>query len=129
MTENLNAISNEIADLERRLAEKKAELEEGPHSPEKIKEEAHALVGEKIITQAPAYPVKPPVQSSDDKSYNQSGIKEEVDRLVTVAEKNLEQAIKEVVATGNEALIDAFHDKISDELTQHLIETKKLADL
>ena len=129
MAENINSISSEIADLERRLAEKRAALEREPHSPEKIKEEAHAIIGEKINTQAPAYPVKPPVHATDEKSYEQPGIKEEVDKLVAVAEQNLEQAIKEVVATGNEALIDAFHDKISDQLTQHLIETKQLTDL
>lgn len=129
MAENINSISNEIADLERRLAEKKAALESEPHSPETIKEEAHTLVGEKITTQAPAYPVKPPVHATDEKSYEQPGIKEEVDKLIAIAETNLEQAIKEVVATGNEAIIDAFHDKISDELTQHLIQSGRLADL
>jgi len=38
----------------------------------------------------------------------------------------LDEGIKEAVKSGNIALIDAFHDMLTDELYDQLVERKKI---
>ena len=136
----------EIAQLERMLAEKKALLEqqqaagmpaEIPHDKEMIRE----IVKEKIaatpgaqtppsqqttIVQQQPVP-QPAPQAHDVSSYASDDLHAKVQELVELAfSKSLNEAIGLAKATQNAALIDAFHDIMVDELYDHLVETGKL---
>ena len=134
----------EIAELERTLAEKRAaleeqqkagEMEELPHPKEVLRE----LIREKIAsTPGPAVPppaVPPPPLAKpklpklpeETPSYELDELRPKVQELVEHAfQKSLDEAIKLAKATENSALIDGFHDIIVDELYDHLVETGKL---
>ncbi len=135
----------EIAQLERVLAEKKALLEqqqtagasaEMPHDKEMIRE----IVKEKLaLTPGAAAPQQqavaaqqqpvpqPAPQSHTVASYASDDLHAKVQELVELAfAKSLNEAIGLAKATQNAALIDAFHDIMVDELYDHLVETGKL---
>ena len=137
-------LEQEIAQIERDLASKRAALEERKNAGEvqelpHEKETLHEIVGEKIAPMpAPApemptitpTPVVPPAPSVQAPSYMSAELKEKVQNLVNVAfNKSLDEAIKEARATNNAALIDAFHDALVDELYNYLIERGKLKKL
>ncbi len=122
-------IEQDIASLERQLEEKKAAL--GHEKSEK--EILHETVGEKIQQHAPSYVPKLPTsagptpQQTEPPSYLSQEHKDKIQEIINmVFEKNLEEGIKEVVKSGNPALIDAFHDMLTDELYNQLIVRKKL---
>ena len=132
--ENLT-LEQEIADIEQRLAEKKAELG---------KEELHTIVKEKIQEKMPEYqpstlpgPVLPvpsqiePVAISppvaEPPSYLSDELKDKVQEFVNIAfSQSIEDAVKSVSKLNNPALIDAFHDVLVDQLYNTLIERGKL---
>jgi hypothetical protein len=137
-----NNLEQEIAQIERDLASKRAaleqqkttgEIQELPHE----KETLHEVVGERLAPmpmpapQAPVaapLPVTPP--PADAPSYMSEELRDKVQNLVNVAfTKSLDEAIKEVRATNNAALIDAFHDALVDELYGYLVERGKLKKL
>ena len=122
-------IESDIADLERRLEEKRAAL--GHEKSEK--ETLHEIVGEKIKEHAPTYSPSLPsasapiLQQVDPPSYLSQELKDKIQSIVNlVFSKNLDEGIKEAVKSGNIALIDAFHDILTDELYDQLIEKRKL---
>jgi hypothetical protein len=124
-------LEQQIADLERALAEKRQELggassEQAPTDQELV----HQHVGEKIQQQMPSYQPTPTPTSSDDSddssdgtsSWQDPAIAQQVQALVTTAfAKSLDDAIGEAVKTGNAALIDAFHDLVRDRLISELV--------
>lgn len=142
MTEsNLTTIEHDIAELEKRLQEKKAALEQekstGSGSPTENhpseKEMLHEIVGEKIQQHVPAYqPQQPTVQApspviAEPPSYLSQELKDKIQEIIRlVFAKNLEEGIREAAKTGNMAVIDAFHDILVDELYDQLIEKRKL---
>ena len=124
-----STIEHDIAELERKLEEKKAAL--GHEKSEK--EILHEVVGEKIQEHVPTYTPSSPgsVQSipktTEQPSYLTQELKDKIDRIVQIIfDKNLEEGIKEAAKTGNIALIDALHAILTDELYDRLIEKKKL---
>ena len=135
---NLNmenpTLEQEIADIEQRLAEKKAELN---------KDELHTVVKEQIQEKVPEY--QPSTQAvpapttiepaqtlpvtplAEPPSYLSDELKDKVQELINIAfTKSIEEAVKEVSKLNNPALIDAFHDVLVDQLYNTLIERGKL---
>lgn len=142
MAETSSTIEHDIADLEKRLEEKKAALErEKTGGTSGVAGESHIsereilkeVVGEKIQQHVPAYqPQLPTAQApgpvaAEPPSYLSQELKDKIQKIVRlVFDKNLEEGIKEAAKTGNMAFIDAFHDILTDELYSQLIERKKL---
>lgn len=136
MVEAKSTIEQDIAELERRLEEKKAALE----NEKSEKDILHELVREKIQEHLPQYlpagrQVHPPLptaqapvpRATEPPSYLSQELKDKIQEIVKlVFDKNLDEGIKEAAKTGNMAMIDAFHDILTDELYDQLIEKRKL---
>lgn len=141
MTEEM-PIQQEIADLERRLQEKReqllsqhttGEIAEVPHE----KETLHQVVGEKLTESTLPSGLPSAGQSLQSPTPSTPSItmptalteemKAQVQELVgTAFTRGIDRAIREVRATNNAALIDAFHDLLVDELYNYLVERGKL---
>lgn len=133
-------LEQEIADIEKRLAEKKAAFQEaqGEIAPEAVSDKnvLHEVVGEKIQKMAPlasagqtlpVTPALPALPSAHAPSYLSGDLKETVQQLVNIAfTDSLTSAIKAVHKLNNPALLDAFHDVLVDQLYDTLIERGKL---
>lgn len=130
MTESENIIEQEIAQLEKQLQEKKANL--GQQSEQKEspsdKEILRDVIGEKIQQNTSVYVPKPaPQTQTDDTSSIPADLKDKIQELVNhVFQSSLSQGIKEAVKLNNPALIDAFHDVLVDQLYDALLERKKI---
>ena len=137
--ENQPTIEQEIAQLEKQLAEKRSVLgqTEMKDSEPSDKELLRSVVGKRIQQQVPQYQPAPPVQprqggatsQQDDSvlSYVLPELKDKVQELVNlVFNKGLDDGVKEAARSNNPALIDAFHDVLVDELYNILIERQKL---
>ncbi len=134
------SIEQDIASLEKQLQEKKDLLEHQGESvrptekPEATagaeKEILKTILGEKINQQMPAYQPRsssPAVQPGDLPSYLDPVLKDKIDKLVsTIFATSLEDGIKQAIAENNPALIDAFHDILTDELYNTLLEKRKI---
>ena len=135
--ETSETVQQEIAQLEKQLAEKRASFEkqtaetsqEAPHDKEVLKQ----MVGERIQQQAPTYQIaspKPQANSSrtdENQSYNDPQLVEKVQQFVNQAfNTGIDDAVKSAVSSNNPALIDAFHDVLVDKLYETLLERKKL---
>ncbi|MEX0877687.1 MAG: hypothetical protein WDZ40_02365 [Candidatus Spechtbacterales bacterium] len=105
--------------------------------PKPEKEHLHDIVGEKLYGETEHSPHEeerheelPATHGGEEQSYNLPELHERVQKLVnSVFEKDLDSAVKEVRATDDAALIDAFHDALVDELHDHLVNTGKLEKL
>ena len=130
MPETGATIEQEIAQLEKQLQEKKANLEQQPEQKESPpdKEILREVVGEKIQQNAPAYIPKPaPQTQTDDTGSIPAELKDKIQELVNLVFQNsLDQGIKQAIKSDNPALIDAFHDVLVDQLYDALLERKKL---
>lgn len=134
----VSTIEHDIAELEKRLEEKKSALEHeksgpGEESKPSEKELLHEVVGEKIKEHVPSYSPSSPgtstltPQSTEPPSYLSQDLKDKVRAIIDlVFSKNLEEGIKEAAKSGNPAVIDAFHDMLVDELYSQLLERGKL---
>ena len=139
--ETSETVQQEIAQLEKQLAEKKADLEqqssetkiEVPHDKEILRQ----VVGEKIQQHLPAgrqalqgYQPAPQKPQDDQLSYNDPQLVGKVQELVNIAfTKGVDDAVRSVVQSGNPALIDAFHDVLVDQLYDALVERKKIDEV
>jgi len=130
-------IEQEIAAIEQKLAEKKAELN---------KQEVHSAVMEQMQEISVPVPTLPSVENdSINPNRDESGqkadtsnvgfgttnfsgdLKDKVQELVNLAfTKSIEEAVKAASKLNNPALIDAFHDVLVDQLYNTLIERGKL---
>lgn len=130
MAEAGATIEQEIAQLEKQLQEKKANLGQQPEQKESPpdKEILREVIGEKIQQSAPAYVPKPSQPApTDDASSIPAELKDKIQELVNhVFQGSLDQGIKEAVKSKNPALIDAFHDVLVDQLYDTLLERKKI---
>ncbi len=134
MAENLE---QELQNLEQEYSERRTALEQQkeagqieqlPAEKETLKE----VVGKKMEipelteTEKAQVPVSGP---SDIPSYEKPEVKDLVQGWVNTAfEKSIDQAIKDVRATHNPALIDAFHDALVDHLYESMVEKGKLKE-
>lgn len=129
-------LESEIQDLERRLAEKREALQ-ALGATKHEKEIIHEALAEDISEHAPEHSPKSyvftqsddstsgstTVSDDDTPSYEDPELKDEVRELVAYAfAENIEKATKKAAATGNPALIDAFHDVLVDELYDYMIQ-------
>lgn len=125
-------IEQDIAELERQLEEKKAALGQEKTEKEVFKE----ILKERIDTHVPdsqELPSLPEVQAQQEEltppSYLSEDQKAKVREIVDIVlSKNLDEGIK-VLKSGNPfnpAVVDAFHDLVTDELYDKLIEKRKL---
>jgi hypothetical protein len=137
--ESPSSLEQEIVDIEQRLAEKKAALQDSRGAEDSLSDKAvlHEVVGEKIQEMSPqglpaassttAQPATPPPPPSDPPLYLSEQLKNQVQALVDLAfTKSLADALKEVAKLENPALIDAFHDVLEDQLYDVLVERGKL---
>lgn len=131
-------LEQEIAAIEQRLAEKKAELGK-PAVHEAVKEQIQEKVPEylprpsaeiepqSVEQLSPALPENPSVASP---SYLSDELKDKVQELVNLAfSQSIESAVKAATKLNNPALLDAFHDVLVDQLYNTLIERGKLKKL
>ena len=120
------SLEQQIASIESDLAQKREALREQNKELPHDKEILHSVVREKIHATSPQTVTPPP---SDDTTAVAvpPELHQKVQALVNIAfTKSIDEAIKEVKATNNAALIDAFHDLLVDELYNHLLERGKL---
>ena len=134
-----STIEQDIAQLEKQLQEKKSILEHqvGGNPTGKAesipaeKEIVRSIVGEKITQQVPTFqPTTLPSISStggEPPSYLDPALRGKVDQLVAmVFSTNLVDGIMAAAKEDNPALMDAFHDILSDELYNTLVQKRKL---
>src|SRR3989344_1293360 len=142
--ETVTNLEQEIADIEKRLAEKKAlqQAQQGEQSAVQERSILHEVVKEKAQKFVPSYQpsapiaVQPPTDNtaslpapvvSEPPSYLSDELKSKVQELVDLAfSKGLAEAVKEVSKINNPALLDAFHDVLVDQLYDALVERGKL---
>lgn len=129
--ENQPTIEQEIAQLEKQIAEKKAALgqTETKETEPSEKDVLHGIIREKIQQHIPQYQPMPIKLKQDDttQSYANPILKDKIQELVNlVFNRSLNESIKEVSKSNNPALIDAFHDVLVDELYSTLLERRKL---
>lgn len=127
-----NVLKQEILKLEEDLELKKREF--GQNDREALRQ----IIGEKLRPSQPpthqsALPPQPPASDQspiDLPSYLSGRLKDKVQELVNIAfGKSIGDAVKKARASGNAALIDAFHDALVDELYNYLIKQGKLKKL
>src|SRR3989344_226764 len=136
MTETGATIEQEIAQLEKQLEEKKANLGQQPEQKESLpdKEILREVIGEKIQQSISAQtdtsthiPAPAPQRQTDDTGSIAQELKDQIQGLVNhVFQNSLSQGIREAVQSNNPALIDAFHDVLVDQLYDTLLERKKI---
>ena len=102
------------------------------------KELLHGIIGEKIQEHVPQYsPAGQAVQlptaqaptpmATESPSYLNQELKDKIQEIIKlVFDKNLEDGIKAAAVTGNPALLDAFHDILTDELYDQLVAKGKI---
>ncbi len=126
---NPGTVQQEIADLERKLQEKRAELGAESAAPYE-RAEVHAEVGERIQQAGPGFQPQQThaTPAGDVPSWQDPRLADAVQQLVNVAfTESLQAAIDKAVASGNPALLDALHDVLTDELHAQLLERQKVA--
>jgi hypothetical protein len=127
MSEIPSSIEQDIVKLEQQLQEKRAALE---HTESKDtatdRELLKDVIGQQIQNQAPAYTPAPAASAQTSQpSYATPELHDQVQELVDLAfSKNLAEAVAELVKRNNPALIDAFHDVITDQLHQEMVKRK-----
>jgi hypothetical protein len=132
MAENLE---QELSRLEeeygRRRAEIKEQIERGevrelPPEKETLREVVEEQTGAGAAPIQPApQPAAPPPSGTE-----LTEMERRVQEFVNIAfEKTIGEAAKEVRATHNPALIDAFHDTLVDQLYDQLVERGKIKEL
>lgn len=136
-------LEQEIADIERRLAEKKTALQQAQgEQPVQEREILNEVISEKAQESVPNYqPSAPtstqstapftdnalPPPTTEPPSYLSDDLKTKVQDLVNLAfTKGLTEAVKEVSKMNNAALLDAFHDVLVDQLYDVLVERGQL---
>ena len=129
MLESETTIEQEIAQLEKQLQEKKAALEYERSDKDVLRE----VIGEKMQQHIPSYlPSQPqqqsiPLVTTEPPSYLTQALKDKIQEIIKlVFDKNLEEGIKEAGRQNNPALLDAFHDILTDELYDQLVEKRKI---
>lgn len=141
MAEVSQNAEQEIVELERTLAQKRAALEEQkstgaieeiPETKEILREalrEKIAATPGAVIPPSGQIPLPPPPPPSTAKppSYLTDELRPKVEELVKIAfSKSIDEAIRLAKSADNAALLDAFHDYIVDELYNQLVERGKL---
>jgi hypothetical protein len=126
MTENTpEGLEQQIADLQRQLENARTESGGDTSAPYE-RQEVHEVIGEQIQQAGgtEGFTSPPP---SDVPGYQDPALMPQVQQLVNVAfTKSVAEAISEARKTGNAALIDAFHDILTDQLHEELLKRQKI---
>ncbi len=146
-------MEQEISDIEQKLSQKRAELEQKKQSGQidvlpHEKETLYEVVGEKIQEKIPGFQpsappevrpsspqaVQPPAISAppiqEPPSYLSPELKDKVQELVNLAfQKSPGEAFKQLQNINNPALMEAFHGVLVDELYPFLLERGKIKKL
>ncbi len=131
--EKTSSIEQEILELEKKLAEKRTELE-----PEKEKVLEQALGQEKIAglasppvtSAAPTIPPAPATIKAESERIKGFEKNQQLKALVDLAfEKGVYYATEVVKNLDNPYLLDEFHDVLVDELHKKLVERGKLEEI
>jgi len=119
-----SGLEGQIQQLERELAQKRAELGSDAGAPYE-RAEVHAAVGEQIRQAVPGYQPQASQSAATQMSY--PSFSSTVQSLVNVAfSQSLQEAIAQALKTGNPAIVDALHDILSDQFHQELLNRNKL---
>ena len=137
MAESSNNLEQEIAELQQKIAEKKAMMEGMGSEVRTEKEVLREVVREKIaatpptdVSSSPSVPASSGTSATEPPSYLSDELRPKIQEFAKVAlEKSLGDAISLAKATKNAALIDAFHDYIVDELYEKLVAEAKLREV
>ncbi len=126
LTAHLDTI---LGKVEEKIASPETSFERGQHE----KEALHAVVGEKLGKESASAPVPISVTApsqSDIASYDSPELKPKVDELLNIAlSKDLDDAIDQAHKANDAALLDAFHDALTEKLYSHLVEAGKLKQI
>jgi len=129
-------IEDYLEDIVQEVEKRHQEAGDSSFESETHKELVRRVVGERLgrgaqfplSTQTPS-----PMADNDDmgeKSYEKPQLKAQVDELVnTIFEKNIDAAIDKVKTQNNPALLDAFHDVLTDKLYEQLVNSGRLKQL
>lgn len=124
--ETPSALENQIVQLERDLAQKRAELGMDAAAPIE-RDEVHAAIGNQIKQAVPTYQAPAVPSAQNVPSWQDPALAAQIQELVNIAfTQSLQDAIAQAVKTGNPALLDALHDVLVDQLHQELLNRQKL---
>lgn len=114
------SIEHQIADLERQLQAKRAELGTDQSAPYE-RAQVHAAVGEQIQQAMPSYQPATTTPATDTPSWQDPALADTVQQLVNVAfTAGVPAAVQKARESGNAALVDALHDALTDQFYQEL---------
>lgn len=132
-------LHEEIAELERKLEEKKrlAEISgiEAPHEKEifrgVVKEHIAQKKEQALASLSPQQAEAQQTQVANDaQKLKESAEQKQLEELINIAqEKSPIDAVHIVEHMKNPRLLDDFHDYLTDQLYDHLIKTRKLREL
>lgn len=121
LEQTLDEIVKEV-EHRREAAEQKG-IEHGPKHEKQI---VRQKVGERL-GKPPVFTKPQPHIHEEERSYENLELKPHVDALVKIAlEKNLDDAIQAAQKQANPALLDAFHDALTDHFYEELVKRGKL---
>jgi hypothetical protein len=122
LTAHLDTI---LGHVEEKIASPETDFERGQHE----KEALHVVVGEKLGKETVFTPVSASAHS-DIASYDLPELKAKVDELLNIAlSKDLDDAINQAKKADDPALLDAFHDALTDKLYNQLVAAGKLKQI
>ncbi len=120
------AKQGQVSAVEQTIAEHRAESGVDANAPIE-RAEVHAAVGEQIQQVMPSYQIPTPASGSAGASWQDPALSVSVQQLVDIAfTKGPQEAIEQAMKSGNPALVDAFHDVMTDELHDELMARKKV---
>lgn len=128
---NIEDYLDEIVEEVKKRQEKN-ESQDANYGPENQRQVIYEMMGKKLgksqMNQSIPSKVVPP--KHNDKSYDNFELKSKVDSLIDlVFERDLDTAIDKAKAQNNPALLDAFHDALTDKIHEQLIESGKLSPI
>lgn len=128
-----NPLEQEILELERQLAEKKAVLQEKEKPLEQVlAKEQSAVSAAPTVAAPPVSPVTPPAAVIKAEAHKISRLEknQQLKSLVDLAfQKGINYATEVVRNLDNPYLMDEFHDILVDELHKELVERGKLEEI
>ncbi len=138
--ENINL--QEIEELEKKLAERRAAFGVGKKNFEVQKKEAEITKENIQEIQSPAIPISAPTQTTAPKKSPRKNVRKEIAELKNLDtagqvkklsflafEKGISHSIKIARSLNDAYLLDALHDKLIGELHQELVEKGKLKEI
>lgn len=119
------ALQHHIAALEQQLAAQRAERGADAAAPYE-RQEVHSAVGEQIKQTIPSYQPQKSVGGAVP-SWQDPALAGTIQKLVDVTfTQNIQAAITQAMQSGNPAIIDAFHDVLTDFLHKELLNRQKI---